>query len=105
MKERTKKLMSGYNAFKEYDEQRKISKAYFKGCANCRGEQSAIIFRKNRLNPCKKLTIKGNKLLIFTRVISEDSEAYTEYYEGYTEIQFCPYCGKQLVEKLDRYID
>lgn len=108
MKERTKKLMSGYDSFKEYDEQKEIKKGYFKGCGYCRGEENPLIFRRKRLNPCHKLKIKGNKLLLFTKVykdIFDDTSTHIDYYEGYAEINFCPFCGKQLIEKLDKYID
>lgn len=103
MKERTKKLMSGYDAFKEYD---RIQAKYFHGCEACEGQERPIMTRKNWLSDYISLQIKGNKLLAFRNVENlipfpdENDDLFEKKYMGYRQINFCPFCGKQLVDKL-----
>ena len=70
MKERTKKLMTGYDFYKAYDEQQKIRKKYFKGCEYCEGVEKPIMSRKNWFSDYVSLQIKGNKLLAFRNIES-----------------------------------
>ena len=107
MKERTKKLMTGYDVYKAYDEQQKIKeKYYFKGCAFCDGVERPIMSRKGWMSDYIALQIKGNKLLTFSKKLKEiDYDYDCDYiyktrYIGYRQINFCPFCGKQLVKNL-----
>ena len=103
MKERTKKLMSGYDAFKEYD---RIQAKYFHGCEYCEGQERPTMTRKNWLSDYISLQIKGDKLLAFSKKLKEIDYSYDgdfiykTRYMGYRQINFCPFCGKQLVDKL-----
>lgn len=103
MKERTKKLMSGYDAFKEYD---RIQAKYFHGCEYCEGQERPIFARKGLVFNHIFLQIKGNKLLAFSKKLKEIDYSYDgdfiykTLYMGYRQINFCPFCGKQLVDKL-----
>ena len=106
MKERTKKLMTGYDFYKAYDEQQKIRKKYFKGCEYCEGVEKPIMSRKNWISDYVSLQIKGNKLLAFRNVENlipfpdEGDDLFEKKYMGYRHINFCPFCGKQLVKNL-----
>lgn len=104
MKERTKNLISGYNAFEEYDKEQKIREKYLKGCGYCKGNFSALFNRDYALE------IKGNNLLLNEKDYDEfetmDDIVYSTYIRfarrniGCIKIKFCPFCGKQLARRL-----
>lgn len=104
MKERTKKLMTGYDFYKAYDEQQKIRKKYFKGCEYCEGVEKPIMSKKDWISDYIALQIKGNKLLAFSKKLTEIDDdgdfIHKVVYMGYRHINFCPFCGKQLVKNL-----
>ena len=62
--------------------------------------------RKNWLSDYISLQIKGDKLLAFSKKLKEIDYSYDgdfiykTRYMGYRQINFCPFCGKQLVDKL-----
>jgi len=112
MKERTKKLMTGYDVYKAYDEQQKIRKNYFKGCEYCEGDCLPLFQFGSYWTYDYALQIKGNSLNLFGREKGDklpkldlkEPRSYNQLngrdYLGHRDINFCPFCGKQLVDKL-----
>lgn len=91
MNNKTKEIV-GINRYKEYDEQKNIKKNYFKGCLNCNGEQSTYFSEYDVCLGINKSKIQLKDYTSKCLLIEKD-------------INFCPYCGKQLKKFLPKYID
>lgn len=100
MRKRTKDLINVYddkkysnNSYKIFEKQKYIKENYyFNGCLTCQSKTYPInIFNDIRIK------------IISDKLIIENKSNRKTLIQ--TQINFCPFCGKQLNNELSKYID